>query len=529
MAPGEPPTIPGYRLTRHLGSGSTATVWRARRESDDELVAVKVVPDRPEGEALREWAVLQDLAVEHVVRLHETVDVETSQGPAVALVLDHLAGGSLGALVAGRGHLTPGECVTVLVPLAQALAGLHARGVVHGDLSPGNVLLESTGRPVLADLGYARVLLEREVDVHGTDGYLAPEVAVGRLPDEASDVHALGALAWLCLTGRAPGHAAARPPLDELAPGAPESLVRLVEECLDPDPAQRPTPGEIAADALGSIPAEPLRLVAPGDVAGDLTRRIREAVADPGPLAEVPVWERELPEEEPRRRWWQRGRDTADTPAAHEGRRGQHRAPTRVSWPRWVATLAAAATVGVLLSTVVPWDRVAAADPVGVSSPPESGSAVTDPPGPTAGGAGRSGCRARCDSRAPSRNPEGLMQELSQLRATVMTTRHAPLVDELAHPGSSAHRADRELVARLLEDDVRYSGLRFSVHSAHLLDESSGRAGLRATIDQEAYTVVSPRGRSQEPAAGGTALDFELRWGDGTWRVVSVSEPARPR
>ena len=84
-----------------------------------------------------------------------------------------LAGGSLGQVVAQREHLTPGETVTVIAPIARALAGLHDLGVVHGDLSPGNVLLDSTGRPVLADLGFSRLTGEAPGDVHGTDGFFA--------------------------------------------------------------------------------------------------------------------------------------------------------------------------------------------------------------------------------------------------------------------------------------------------------------------------------------------------------------------
>src|ERR671926_261864 len=96
-----------------------------------------------EGDAeaqAREAALLGALDPPHLVRLHEVVHQPRRGGPPrVALVLDLLAGGSLAAVLDRRGRLRPGEVVTALAPVAAALAHAHDRGVVHGDLSPGNV------------------------------------------------------------------------------------------------------------------------------------------------------------------------------------------------------------------------------------------------------------------------------------------------------------------------------------------------------------------------------------------------------
>ena len=109
--------------------------------------AIKIVAADASEHAIREFAVLQDLAVDHVVRLHETISLP---GGRIALVLDLAEGGSLADTVSARGHLSAGETVTVLAPVARAVAGLHATGIVHGDLTPGNVLLDLSGRPVVA-------------------------------------------------------------------------------------------------------------------------------------------------------------------------------------------------------------------------------------------------------------------------------------------------------------------------------------------------------------------------------------------
>ncbi len=110
----------------------------------------------------------------------------------VAVVMPHLLGGAVDALVRHRGHLSPGEVVTVLAPVASALGRLHDLGVVHGDVSPGNVLLDLDGRPVLGDLGLGHVVGDVSPGVWGTDGYVAPEVLLGADPTPASDVYALG-------------------------------------------------------------------------------------------------------------------------------------------------------------------------------------------------------------------------------------------------------------------------------------------------------------------------------------------------
>src|SRR3712207_9286052 len=109
----------------------------------------------------REAALLGELDHPHLVRLHEVVRREVRGGTAeVALVLDLLEGGSLAALLARRGRLRPGEVVTTVAPVAAALAHAHERGVVHGDLPPGNVVFTAEGRAGLPALRAARMLGE---------------------------------------------------------------------------------------------------------------------------------------------------------------------------------------------------------------------------------------------------------------------------------------------------------------------------------------------------------------------------------
>ena len=171
-------------------------------------------------QAAREAGVLAGLDHPHVVRLHAATALADG---TLALVLDLVDGGSYAAVVTARGHLHPGELVTALSPVSRAVAHLHALGVVHADLSPGNVLFTREGRPMVSDLGVARLFGERPETLHGTEGFTAPEVLMGEQPTPASDVYAIGALAWFGLTGVAPELPAERPELGSVVQDQPRA------------------------------------------------------------------------------------------------------------------------------------------------------------------------------------------------------------------------------------------------------------------------------------------------------------------
>ncbi|TAL15904.1 MAG: serine/threonine protein kinase, partial [Frankiales bacterium] len=180
-------SLPGFDVQCLLGFGATGEVWRAVELATGETVALKRLREGADADALRrEAALLAGLDTPYVVRLRAVV--------GSVLVLDHAAGGSLAALLARRGALDPGEVVTIAAPLAQALAAAHARGLVHGDLTPANVLFTADGMPLLSDLGLARLAGQRLATVDGTAEYVDPAVAAGGEPDAAADVWALAAV-----------------------------------------------------------------------------------------------------------------------------------------------------------------------------------------------------------------------------------------------------------------------------------------------------------------------------------------------
>ena len=282
------PEVPGYELGLLLARGGTSEVWAAVALEGGRRVAVKVVHADLESleAASREAAVSARAASAHVVTVEACVPLPDGR---VAVVMPHLLGGAVDALVRARGHLSPGEVVTVLAPVASALGRLHDMGVVHGDVSPGNVLLDLDGRPVLGDLGLGHVVGDVSPGVWGTDGYVAPEVLLGADPSPAADVYALGAVGWLCLSGTVPGPPGLRPELAQvcLAGEGSEPMVAALAAAVSAEPTDRPGAHELAWLLFGAAEPEPLRLVAGDDEVSAVTYRLRAAAGRP-PSASAP-------------------------------------------------------------------------------------------------------------------------------------------------------------------------------------------------------------------------------------------------
>ncbi|MDZ4353401.1 MAG: protein kinase, partial [Arthrobacter sp.] len=300
----EAPEVPGYDVGRCLGRGGGGTVWLVTDQSTGREYALKCFsasdatdPGEAEEAIRREVRILSALDHDHLVRAHSVLrlpggsegggdsDVDLPVAGSLGLTMDYAAGGSLGQLVAGRGSLGPGETVTVLTPIGQALAYLHGQGFIHGDVSPGNVLFTAHGKPLLADLGVARMVADaRAVPEAGTEGFRDPApvdaVRAGLQPER--DVYSLAALGWYCLTGRAPEPGAQRPPLPLLVPGVPPALAAALESGLHDDRRLRPTAAELASAVHRSAGAAPVDLsvsVHPTVIPQLLTRRTTPGTA----------------------------------------------------------------------------------------------------------------------------------------------------------------------------------------------------------------------------------------------------------
>jgi serine/threonine-protein kinase len=270
-----------YRLLDLVGEGGMGVVWRARDRTLGRDVAIKLLRSIVASDAQqrrrfeREARTLAGLANEHIVRVHDYVD----DGEQAFLVMEYVDGRNLADTTFARLPLDVGEAAWYAAPVARALAYAHAKGVVHRDLTPANILVEhETGRVVTTDFGLARVArsggsLTTVGMLVGTPEYWSPEQALGRETGTASDLYALGCILYLLVGGRLPFEGDDRlavglrraheqaPSLTTLAPDVSAAAAELVNSLLSMDPGGRPDAAATAASlsALAAAPEKPAR------------------------------------------------------------------------------------------------------------------------------------------------------------------------------------------------------------------------------------------------------------------------------
>jgi serine/threonine-protein kinase len=261
--------LPGLTLLRRLGHGGMGEAWLAR---DAELgcdVVAKLLPGDapPERLALlrREARLVRKLKHPRIVPVYGFRAGERF----CAVTLRHMTGGDAGA----RRSAAPAEIVRLGRDVADALAYLHALGVVHRDVKASNVLLDDAGRAHLADFGIATVAHGDEDGIvvrgGGSRASMSPQQRAGALPLPADDLYALGVLLFELLSGQTPeidhdSVAGSAPALPETLP-IPARLRGLVGSLLAPSPEARPPSATAVRDELEAIAAELTRTAAVRD------------------------------------------------------------------------------------------------------------------------------------------------------------------------------------------------------------------------------------------------------------------------
>ncbi len=262
--------LPGYEVLEELGRGGMGVVYKARQKGLNRLVALKMVLA---GEYASPEACVRFLGEAEVVAgLHHPNIIQVYEfgqhGGFPYFSLEFLEGGSLHQRLAGT-PLPPAEAAAKLEVLARAMHAAHLKGVVHRDLKPGNVLIDSDGTLKITDFGLAKRVeggsgLTQSGSILGTPSYMAPEQASGdsRRVGPAADIYALGAIFYECLTGRPPFQAATpfetiaqvlsqEPvPVRQLQPKVPKDLETIALKCLQKDAAKRYATAEDLADDL---------------------------------------------------------------------------------------------------------------------------------------------------------------------------------------------------------------------------------------------------------------------------------------
>lgn len=296
-----PETIVGrYRVLREIGRGGMGSVWLCRDDRLGREVAVKQLGGLP-GEssphiarALREARSSAALNHPHVVAIFDAIE----DGERVWLVMEHLPSRNLSQLISEDGPLPPRELATIGTQVAEGLSAAHARGTVHRDVKPGNILVTADGVAKISDFGIARTLGDEQLTqtgmVMGTPLYFSPQLARGAEPVPADDVWALGATLFSAVEGEPPWphRSNAIAMLTHIATEAPPvpdragPLTDIIARMMDSDPAARPTMAEVADDlravAAGRYDATAAR-PAPVPVTLAPTPRTEPVPAEPTP------------------------------------------------------------------------------------------------------------------------------------------------------------------------------------------------------------------------------------------------------
>jgi serine/threonine protein kinase len=258
-----------------LGRGGMGIVYKARQKSLDRVVAVKLLLAEPLSKPalltrfLAEARAAAGLSHPNIVSVYQV-----GKCPAAHyFAMEFIDGQNVEEIATRDGRCRPMPLlwsVSVMIPVAQAVAFAHTRGIIHRDLKPANIMIDAHKRPIVMDFGIAKVMgrttgLTGPGAILGTPAYMAPEQA-GDEPDKvgpACDVYGLGAILYRLLTGR-PTYAAEStlrtllqvigpampPPVRSLRPEVSGTLEQLVMNCLSKAPEGRPASAKALALAL---------------------------------------------------------------------------------------------------------------------------------------------------------------------------------------------------------------------------------------------------------------------------------------
>jgi serine/threonine protein kinase len=254
-----------YRLDERIAGGGMGDVWRGTDEVLGRTVAVKILLpallDEP-GFAERFRGEARTMATINHPGVVDVYDYGSDQQLAF-LVMEYVEGDALSRTLSRVGRLTPARTMALVAQAADALQAAHANGIVHRDVKPGNLLVRPNGTLVLTDFGIARSALVGQLTVAGsvlgTASYISPEQASGAVATAASDVYALGVVAYQCLSGHRPFDGATpieiamkhvRETARPLPADIPPAVRSIVERAMAKDPAARwPTAAAMAGVA----------------------------------------------------------------------------------------------------------------------------------------------------------------------------------------------------------------------------------------------------------------------------------------
>jgi len=266
--------IAGFRIESEIGRGGMGVVYLAHQSFPERKVALKLLsPDLADDPAFRERFIRESnaaAAIEHpnIVPVHAAGD----DGGRLYLAMRYVEGTDLRSTLERDGALSPERAARICAQIADALEAAHERGLVHRDVKPGNVLLDSREHAYLSDFGLIKPTqtgteFTKTGQFMGSVEYVAPEQIRGGAVDGRADTYSLGCVLFECLTGRAPFHrenevATLYAHLEEPAPNpkdtrsdVPSSLAAVVERSMAKRPEERfASASDMAAGLRGASP-----------------------------------------------------------------------------------------------------------------------------------------------------------------------------------------------------------------------------------------------------------------------------------
>jgi tRNA A-37 threonylcarbamoyl transferase component Bud32 len=275
-----------YRLIELLGQGGMATIYRAADTGLGRDVALKLL--RPEylrdpdfsSRFRQEAQAAASLSHPNVVTVFDYG--EDPSGPYIAMEL--VDGEDLATILKRSGALPPRQAARIAAGVARALAAAHAKGLIHRDVKPGNVLIGRDGRVKVVDFGIARAVAEAQMTLPGTTlgsvHYFSPEQARGETTTEASDIYSLGIVLYELLTG-------VRPWTGDSA--ASVALARLSGPVPDPIAVRSAIPPDLAAITRKALAAAPRERFASAEAMAESLETALAGQSGLGPSADTPA------------------------------------------------------------------------------------------------------------------------------------------------------------------------------------------------------------------------------------------------
>lgn len=257
-----------YKLVDYLGQGGMSLVYRAIDIRTGHNVAVKILKSEYNNDAeflerfQREAHAAGRMSHHNIVNL---LDVGT-EGEFRYLVLEYISGNTLKDIIKEKGALNPNTAIQITIRILSALQHAHDNGIIHRDIKPQNILVNTNGHIKVSDFGIARITNTKTISksdmVIGSVHYSSPEQARGSVVEATSDIYSTGVVLFEMLTGRVPFIGdnpvtiamqqvnAAPPPIRDLNPDIPPAVASVVMKALEKSPQRRFQSAREMADAL---------------------------------------------------------------------------------------------------------------------------------------------------------------------------------------------------------------------------------------------------------------------------------------